>query len=116
MKPTSRPPLLLAALSLLSLLGAPVAASAQTLQVAFSEIVRGGVTTDAWGEASSPTAFARGEFTVQVPRGGRVRWARLYSGVTVFNPTASAPAFPPSIPAGPSGSPCLLYTSPSPRD
>ncbi|MBK8695386.1 MAG: hypothetical protein IPN17_24710 [Deltaproteobacteria bacterium] len=105
MKPTSRPPLLLAALSLLSLLGAPVAASAQTLQVAFSEIVRGGVTTDAWGEASSPTAFARGEFTVQVPRGGRVRWARLYSGVTVFNPTASAPAFPPSIPAGPSGSP-----------
>jgi len=104
-KPTSRASLLLALLSLLATLGAPVAASAQTLQVAFSEIVRGGVTTDAWGEASGPTTVARGEFTVQVPRGGRVRWARLYSGVTVFYPNATAPAFPPSIPAGPAGSP-----------
>ena len=105
MKTTFRTALPVAILSLLSVLGAPRAAAAQTLQVAFSEIVRGGVTTDAWGEVSSPTSFARGEFTVQVPRGGRVRWARLYSGVTVYYPNATAPAYPPSIPAGPAGSP-----------
>lgn len=101
----SRRPLLVALLALAASLALPLAAVAQTLQVAFSEVVRGGVTSDAWGEVSTPTTFARGAFTVQVPRGGRVRWARLYSGVTVYYPNATAPAFPPSIPAGPAGSP-----------
>lgn len=105
MSPSQRHPVVVALVALLSLLGVPVAASAQTLQVAFSEVVRGGVTADAWGEASTPTAFTRGQFTVQVPRGGRVRWARLYSGVTVYYPLATAPVFPPSIPGGPAGSP-----------
>lgn len=80
-------------------------ASAQTLQVAFSQTLRGGLSTDAWGETSSPTTFARGELHVQVPRGGRVRWARLFSGFTVFYNSTPAPAWPPVVPAGPAGSP-----------
>ncbi len=80
-------------------------ASAQTLQAAFAETVRGGLTTDAWGERSTTTAFTRGELHVQVPRGGRVRWARLFSGFTVYYATSARPAWPPSVPPGPAGSP-----------
>ncbi len=68
-------------------------------------MVRGGLSTDAWGEVSTPTTFARGELHVQVPRGGRVRWARLFSGFTVFHDTARLPPWPPSVPAGPAGTP-----------
>ncbi len=42
---------------------------------------------------------------MQIPRGGRVRWARLFSGFTVFYANTSLPAWPPRIPAGPAGSP-----------
>jgi hypothetical protein len=80
-------------------------AGAQTLQAAFSESVRGGLTTDAWGETSSTTSFVRGEFHVQVPRGARVRWARLFSGYTAYYADAMRPAWPPSVPPGPSGMP-----------
>lgn len=83
-------------------------AAAQTLAVGISEVVRGGVTTDAWGEASSPTTFARGALQIQIPRGGRVREARLYSGVTVFHPNASLPPWPPVVPPGPSGAPRVV--------
>ena len=68
-------------------------------------MVRGGLSTDAWGEVSTPTTFARGELHVQVPRGGRVRWARLFSGYTAFYDTTRLPAWPPSVPPGPAGSP-----------
>ncbi len=67
--------------------------------------MRGGLSTDAWGERSTTTAFTRGELTVQIPRGGRVRWARLFSGFTVFYANASVPAWPPRVPPGPAGSP-----------
>ncbi len=80
-------------------------ASAQTLQAAFTETVRGGLSTDAWGERSTTTAFTRGALHVQVPRGGRVRWARLFSGFTVYYNNTSVPAWPPNVPAGPAGSP-----------
>lgn len=78
---------------------------AQTLQAAFAEVVRGGLSTDAWGETSTPTTFARGELRIQVPRGGRVRWARLFSGFTVFHDSARLPPWPPSVPPGPAGFP-----------
>ncbi|MFO0606815.1 MAG: hypothetical protein U0324_26825 [Polyangiales bacterium] len=102
--PSSPSPWARSALAL-ALALSPAAASAQTLQSAFSEVVRGGLTTDAWGEVSTPTTFARGELRIQVPRGGRVRWARLFSGFTVYHDNARLPAWPPSVPAGPAGSP-----------
>lgn len=91
--------------SFLAALTTPSASHAQTLQVGFAEVVRGGITADAWGETSTTTTFARGQFHIQIPRGGRVRWARLYSGFTVFYPNTMRPSWPPSIPRGPSGSP-----------
>jgi hypothetical protein len=101
---SSRSPWAASALAV-ALVVAPAAASAQTLQAAFAEVVRGGLSTDAWGEVSTPTTFARGELHVQIPRGGRVRWARLFSGFTVFHDTARLPPWPPTVPAGPAGSP-----------
>ena len=34
-----------------------------------------------------------------------MRWARLFSGFTVYHDNARLPAWPPSVPAGPAGSP-----------
>ena len=93
---------------LAALLGGASPASAQSLAVGINEVVRGGITADAWGEISTRTSFAGGELHIQVPRGGRVRAARLYSGFTVYYPNAMVPAYPPVVPAGPAGSPRMV--------
>lgn len=72
--------------------GAP--AGAQTLQVGFSQSLRGGVTTDTVSIVSSERDEIAGEARIQMPRGARVNRAFLYSGLIRADTTLAVPAGP----------------------
>ena len=76
-------------------------ASAQSLRAgAINESLRGGLTVDGWAGISTETTYATGALHIQIPRGGRVRRAVLYSGLVDYFRAPIAP-----VRAGPTGSP-----------
>jgi hypothetical protein len=102
-----RSPLTLALLLAACALFVPRAARAQGLRPRINETIHGGLTVDGWGEISSPTTFASGEFHLQIPRGARVRAAVLFSGTLSGNAS-------PVIPAGPAGNPRVVIVGTGP--
>jgi MYXO-CTERM domain-containing protein len=76
-----------------AVLATPVRADAALTQT-LSESFRGGVVVDAWAGSSTPTDFAVGSLSIQLPKGATVRKAFLVSGVTDYG--AGAVASPPA--------------------
>ncbi len=88
-----------AALGALVALSSTHSAQAQTLRTVINDTLRGGVTVDGWGVASTETALSSGVFHLRIPAGSQVRRAVLITATM-----AGTQAMPP----GPAGNPRVV--------
>ncbi|MEI8255067.1 MAG: MYXO-CTERM sorting domain-containing protein [Deltaproteobacteria bacterium] len=90
---------LAAALGALGAVSTASGAHAQTLRTVINDTLRGGVTVDGWGVASTETALSSGVFHLRIPAGSQVRRAVLITATM-----AGTQVMPP----GPAGNPRVV--------
>lgn len=88
-----------AALGALTVFSTATGALAQTLRTEINDTLRGGVTVDGWGVASTETALSSGVFHLRIPVGSQVRRAVLVTATMAGTQ---------QMPAGPAGNPRVV--------